>query len=75
MVNYRGQVYAFTSEVDNAFTLKHELQSIYKMTIPRTLLTDSKQLFDVMTKATHTTEKRLISDVAAAREAYKQSEI
>eukprot|EP00170_Pyropia_yezoensis_P005437 contig_22078_g5451 len=39
------------------------------------MLTDSKQLFDVITRASHPTEKRLMIDVAAAREAYNNQEI
>jgi len=38
--------------------------------IPLIMLTDSEQMFDVVTQETHTTEKRLMIDVAAASEAY-----
>eukprot|EP00170_Pyropia_yezoensis_P004074 contig_16768_g4085 len=34
------------------------------------MLTDWKQMFDVVIRASHITEKRLMIDVAAAREAY-----
>ena len=40
-----------------------------------TLLTDSKQMFEVITKASHTSERRLMIDTAAAREAYNRGEI
>ena len=39
------------------------------------MLTDFKQLFDVITKSSHTTEKRLMIEVTAAREAYNRHEI
>eukprot|EP00170_Pyropia_yezoensis_P002750 contig_11549_g2755 len=39
------------------------------------MLTDSKQLFDVITRASHMVEKRLMIDIAAARKAYNCNEI
>jgi len=39
------------------------------------MLTDSKQTSSVITRATHTTEKRLNIDVAAAREAHNRHTI
>jgi len=38
------------------------------------MLTDSKQMFDVMTRASETTEKRLMIDLAAARDACNKQE-
>lgn len=38
-------------------------------------LTDSKQMFDVISKASHTTERRLVIDIMAAREAYNRGEL
>lgn len=35
----------------------------------------SKQLFDVITKASHTSEKRLMIDIAAVRQSYGREEI
>lgn len=64
-----GEVDALTAAFDCAFIIKHDLEVIYGQRIPITLMTDSKQIFDVITKATHTTEKRLMIDIAARREA------
>ncbi len=70
-----GEVYAFADAFDTAFILKHDLERIYHQHLPLVMLTDSKQMFDVITRASHTTEKRLMIDVAAAREAYNRHEI
>jgi len=55
--------------------LRHDLERLCDCHIPMTILTDSKQLFDVVTRGSHPTEKRLLIDVAAAREAYNRREI
>lgn len=70
-----GEVYAFANAFDEAFVIKHDLERIYHQHVPLIMLTDSKQLFDVITRASHPTEKRLMIDVAAAREAYNNQEI
>ena len=38
-------------------------------------LTDSKSLFDIIRKGSHTNEKRLMLDLYAAREGYKSRDI
>ncbi|CDF33317.1 unnamed protein product [Chondrus crispus] len=70
-----GEVYAFTEGFDCAFVLRHDLQKLYGRTIPLQMRTDSKQMFDVIMKASHTSERRLMIDIAAAREAYNENEI
>lgn len=70
-----GEVYAFTTAFDEAFVLRYDLEQLYGRRIPLSLFTDSKQLFDVVTKASHPTEKRLMVDVAAARQAYNRYDI
>lgn len=70
-----GETYAFTAAFDFAYILKHDLERIFMQPIALKMFTDSKQLFDVITRASHTAEKRLMIDVAAAREAYNNFEI
>lgn len=49
-----GELYAFTEGFDSAFMLKHDLERIYGKHIPLQMRTDSKQMFDVITKASTT---------------------
>ena len=64
-----GEVYAFAEGFHSVYAIKHTLEKVYRQNLPVTMLTDSKPMFDVIAKASHTSEKRLMIDVAAAREA------
>lgn len=70
-----GEVIAFGMGYDRAFILKHDLEQIYARKITLTMLTDSKQTFDVITKGSTTSERRLLIDICLAREAYAKGEI
>lgn len=70
-----GEVFAFTACLDEAFVLRYDLEQLYNCRIPLNVFTDSRQLFDVITRASHPTEKRLMIDVAAAREAYNRGDL
>ena len=70
-----GEIYAFAEGFDSVYAIKHTLEKVYRQVLPITVPTDSKQMFDVITKASHTSEKRLMIDVAAAREAYNRHDI
>lgn len=70
-----GEVYAFSAALDEAYITRYDLESLYEQHIPITVHTDSKQLFDVVTRGSHPTEKRLMIDVAAARQAYKRHDL
>ena len=70
-----AELYAFADSFHVAYMLKHDLQSIMKRHIPLTMLTDSKSLFNVITKCSSTSEKRLMIDICALREAYASQEI
>jgi len=50
--------------------LRHDLERMYDQHLPLVMQSGSKQTFDFITRASHTTEKRLMIDLAAAREAY-----
>jgi hypothetical protein len=65
---------ALSDVFDAAYIMKHDLQAILKQKVPLTLHTDSLSLFDVLTKATLPTEKRLAIDVLAIKDAYKNRE-
>ena len=70
-----GKVYAFTEGFDCAYMLKDDLEGLYRKKIPIQMRTDSKQIFDMITKASSTSERRLMIDVSAARQAYNENEI
>eukprot|EP00168_Porphyra_purpurea_P020863 TRINITY_DN895_c0_g1_i6.p1 TRINITY_DN895_c0_g1~~TRINITY_DN895_c0_g1_i6.p1 ORF type:complete len:1091 (+),score=259.84 TRINITY_DN895_c0_g1_i6:1132-4404(+) len=70
-----GEVYALTAAMDEAFVLRYDLETLYRRHIPLTIYTDSKQSFDVITRSTHPTEKRLLIDIAGLRESYTRREI
>jgi hypothetical protein len=70
-----SETMALADAFDMAFTIRHDLQNITLLQIPIIILTDSLSLFDVLTKATTTSEKRLMIDLTAAKEAYKKREI
>lgn len=70
-----AETYDFGERFDYAYKIKHKLEKNYRQNIPVTILTDSKQMFDVITKASRTTEKRLLIYVAAIREAYNRYKI
>lgn len=70
-----GEIYAFAEGFDRAFVLRHDLQTIFRRNISLHMFTDSLQMFDVVTKGSHTTEKRLTIDIVSARQSYNREEI
>lgn len=70
-----GEAYAFANGFDFSFTLRHDLERMIAQNIPLTMYTDSDSLFKVIKKSTTTTERRLMIDIRAAREAYQREEI
>lgn len=70
-----SEFYAFSVAFDDAYVLKHDLERLLRQTIPLKMFTDSKQLFEVITRASNTTENHLMIDFAAASETYNTFEI
>lgn len=70
-----GEVIAFADMSDAAVTLSKELGRVLSRRISIQLLTDSKCLFDVISKGSRTSEKRLMLDIAAAREQFRNKDV
>ena len=66
---------ALADAFDAAFTIKHDTERALEATLNIFMLTDSLSLFDVITKATVTAEKRLLIDLKDVKGAYKRHEI
>ena len=64
-----AETLAFVESYDNAYLILHDLERMLGREVPLILLTDCKLLFDTITSSRYTTEKRLMIDIAAAREA------
>ncbi|PXF45775.1 hypothetical protein BWQ96_04442 [Gracilariopsis chorda] len=70
-----AEVYAFADGFDVAHMLRFDLESIMNRKLRLCILTDIKSLFDTTVKNSFISEKRLMIEVQAAREAYQQLEI
>jgi len=70
-----GEVIAFSDLFDVAAALSSELSVLYGKNIPVQLLTDSKSLFDVISKGSRTSGKRMMLDIAATREGFRNKVI
>lgn len=70
-----AELYAFADAFDLAFLLKTDLETMLSAKVPLIMMIDSDSVFKVIVKNTSTTEKRLMIDIRAAREAYESQEI
>lgn len=68
-----GEAYSFADFFDAAYAIKTYLQVIINQNISLMILTDLESVFKVIFKSTVTTEKRLMIDVEATREAYDRN--
>ena len=66
-----GEVIAFSDLFDLAITFAEELGNMLPKKIPVQLLTDGKALFDVVSKASRTSEKKMTLGIAPAREGFR----
>lgn len=70
-----GELYAFTDAFDISRTLLIDVRNAIRKPILLHMFTDSKQVFDVVTRGKRPTERRLAIYVSAVREAYTKREI
>ena len=70
-----AEVYAFCDAMDVGISFQLALQPILGRLIPVRMLTDSKSLFDTITRRSQTSEKRLLIDLATVRDSYRRKEI
>lgn len=70
-----GKVYALVESFDAAFPISKKLEFIHKKTKYIDIFTDSKHIFDAVTKGGKTTGKRLMIIILATPEAYLRFEI
>jgi hypothetical protein len=70
-----AEAIAFADGFDQGFALKNDLREAFGMNIPLNVLTDSKTLFEVITKASYTREKRILIDLACVRDVYRRFDI
>ena len=65
-----AEVYAFNHYLDYLLALAHDISSIIDCKIKTVMFTDSKSLFDTITKLSTVSEKRLLIDISAICENY-----
>jgi hypothetical protein len=70
-----AEAIAFAEGFDQGYALKNDLRESLQRRVPLTMFTDSKTLFDVITKASYTSEKRILIDLACVREVYARLDI
>ena len=63
-----GEIMAFSDAFDDAMDLRHQLEQALQQKLPLQMLTDSKSLFDVISKGSRTSERRLMIYMASVRE-------
>ena len=50
-----GEGFAFYAAFDHAYVIRHDLQTILDQPVLLAIFTDSKELFDAIDRAAHTT--------------------
>ena len=71
-----AELIAFSNLFDASYTLTKELEKLLgRRKVAVQLLTNSKSLFDIISKGSRTSEKRVMLDIARARQGYRNFEI
>ena len=72
---FAAEVIAFADLLNDAFTLRAQLEQALNRSKPLHLLIDSKSLFYIIGKNSRTSEKRLMLDTSTTREAYNSEQV
>ena len=70
-----AETFAFAFTLDFCLVFSHDLSSMLGKRIPVLIFTDSKCLFDTITKLSTVAEKRLLIDIATIRESYSTGDL
>ena len=70
-----GEFIAFSDLFDIAATLSNELSVVLGKRVPIQLFMDSKSYFEVISKGSRTSEKRMMIDIATARKVFRDEVI
>lgn len=70
-----AETYEFADAYDDVYCAKCDLEKVLDRRVPLMILTDSKSLFDIITKCSQTKERRLIIDLQSVRDVYACHEI
>lgn len=70
-----GEKLALADAFDTAIVLKHDIEMMLKKNVPLLLWTDFQSLFPVIKTHRHTTERRLMIDLATLRVAYSSKSV
>jgi hypothetical protein len=70
-----SELYAMSNAFDISSAIKCTLEKILRTSLPLTICTDSKSLYDCLVKLGTTQEKRLMIDLMCLRQSYERREI
>ena len=70
-----AEVIAFADLLDDAYALHSQFEHVIGCSLPMQLMTDSKSLFDIVSKGSRTSEKCIMLDIHTAMQEYQAQEI
>lgn len=70
-----SEVLGFADALDTAYIMKHDVKLMTAPYIPLSMITGSLSLFDILTKDSFTTKKRLGTDLKTLQNPYNKMEI
>ena len=65
---------AFADPFDDALVIRKQVKFVLSQSISVYILTDSKSMFEIISKGCRTSNKRTISDICAAKQACRAQE-